>query len=68
LVENFALSKYGSQALRESFSNGHEVTLAHYQKMSEKAPHIFVIAYKQLIEALSYLDSVDMKIANYPKP
>jgi hypothetical protein len=68
IVENFALSKYGSQALRETFANGRESTLAHYQKMATKAPHIFGIAYKDLIEALAILDSVDQKIENYPKP
>lgn len=68
IVEKFALSKFGFEALRMSFMNGRENTLAHYQKLSSKAPHIFAAPHKELMEALFLMDSVEENISKYPSP
>ncbi|WP_413290812.1 hypothetical protein [Bdellovibrio sp. HCB337] len=67
VVENFGLTKFGSEALRAYISEGSEKTLERYQRLASKNSKMFGKAYEELLVVDSWMKSLDERIQIWPR-
>ena len=67
IIDQYALSQFSAQALRDYLQNGREAALAQYKKLSDKSSRMFGAAYADLQEIDVWLNSLEERIATYPQ-